>query len=634
MPVPDFQTLMLPLLQLASDGKAHALADTVEHMAQVFQLSDEERAEVLGRGQNRLYNRVGWTTTYLKKAGLIQSAGLGRFQITDRGRDILDSQPATINVAFLESRFPEVSEFRGNRSRRDVGDEETPAAFNSAEGTWTRRPGAEERIRETLETLIPNEDVRRNALAFLAFAIQNADEERSSAWYLRESEQKLRLMTGRLLACEIARSTMRVGVIGPVSDDVRDALGADAEDDSEFKWIPGGFLITFPIEHTAQATELLKDNFNSFVDMAMARVRRAVSLEDHTPEAVDYIATFIGRELPQPVPDSQDTEPSDDAADEDEATTSREPKIRGRAPIFEPGQRAIASLMDDIEREVIALPDLQRPFVWEDTKVRDLLDSLFLGFPVGTLVFWHTSNDKDARALGAERPGLRATTLVIDGQQRLTSLYAVMRGLEVVGKDGAMRKITIAFRPRDGRFEVADAAIRNDPEFLPNATELWNGTRSKPQIRRDLITALRDKGRVLDEKYEDAAERNLDRAHIALQFKRQYPDMFEDYQRACKEGQVQPGRMHVYERREIFNPRYIINFPTKRHWRSPSSIEDIKVGLNALAEEIRQRHIKSIALPALGCGNGGLDWGEVLPAIRSALADLTDISLFVYPPND
>ena len=162
--------------------------------------------------------------------------------------------------------------------------------------------------------------------------------------------------------------------------------------------------------------------------MAMARVRRAVSLEDHSPEAVDYIATFIGRELPQPVPDSQDTEPSDDATDEDEATTSREPKIRGRAPIFEPGQRAIASLMDDIEREVIALPDLQRPFVWEDTKVRDLLDSLFVGFPVGTLVFWHTSNDKDARALGAERPGLRATTLVIDGQQRLTSLYAVMRG--------------------------------------------------------------------------------------------------------------------------------------------------------------------------------------------------------------
>jgi len=77
-----------------------------------------------------------------------------------------------------------------------------------------------------------------------------------------------------------------------------------------------------------------------------------------------------------------------------------------------------------------------------------------------------------------------------------------MRRVEVVVKDGAPRNITIAFRPRDGRFEVADAAIRNDPEFLPDVTELWNGTRPKPQIRRDLMNALRDKGRAVDEKYE------------------------------------------------------------------------------------------------------------------------------------
>jgi Protein of unknown function DUF262 len=197
--------------------------------------------------------------------------------------------------------------------------------------------------------------------------------------------------------------------------------------------------------------------------------------------------------LPQPVAEAEDSEQLDDEPDEEDAGASREPRVRGRAPIFEPGQRAIASLMEDIERGVIALPDLQRPFVWEDTKVRSLLDSLFVGFPVGTLIFWHTSNDKDARALGAERPNLQATTLVIDGQQRLTSLCAVMRGVEVVGKDGATRQIKIAFRPRDGRFEVADAAIRNDPEFLENATVLWNGTHTKPQIRRDLVKALRTK---------------------------------------------------------------------------------------------------------------------------------------------
>jgi len=244
-----------------------------------------------------------------------------------------------------------------------------------------------------------------------------------------------------------------------------------------------------------------------------------VSLTSHVPEAVAYIASVVCRELPQPVVEAQGSEQLDDASDEDDASASREPRVRGRAPIFEHGQRSIASLMSDIEHEVIALPDLQRPFVWEDTKVRELLDSLFVGFPVGTLVFWHTSNDKDARALGAERPGLRATTLVIDGQQRLTSLSAVMRGVDVVGKDGAPRKITIAFRPRDGLFEVADAAIRNDPEFLPNVTELWNGARPKPQIRRDLVKALRDKGRTVDEKYENAVEDNLDRAHAIADYR-------------------------------------------------------------------------------------------------------------------
>jgi hypothetical protein len=82
----------------------------------------------------------------------------------------------------------------------------------------------------------------------------------------------------------------------------------------------------------------------------------------------------------------------------------------------------------------------------------------------------------------------------------------------VVGKDGERRKITIAFRPRDGRFEVADAAIRNDPEFLADVTNIWNGTRSKPQIRRDLMNGLRERGRVVDERYEEAVEFKLDRA--------------------------------------------------------------------------------------------------------------------------
>ncbi|MCA1563197.1 MAG: DUF262 domain-containing protein [Acidobacteria bacterium] len=459
MAVPDFQTLMLPLLKLAGDGQQHTSAEAVESLAQRFQLSTDDRGQLLQNGQPRFNNRVGWATTYLKKAGLLQAVGRGRFEVTDRGRDVLAAQPDAIDIAFLESRFPEVVEFRKARPKTDAQGEDAPADFN-ADGTWNQREGIEERVRQMMEASIPDEPLRRAALQFLAAAIENADEERNDGWCLRDTGKGLRLMTGRLLACEVARSKMRVSVIGPVSDEVRVTLGSDPETDEEFKKLPGGLLLTFPVEHASKAQELLSDAFNSFVDIAMARIRRRVSLEDHVPEAVAYVARLVGRDLPQPDPltESKESSEPDEDLDEEDATASREPRVRGRAPIFEHGQRSIASLVSDIEREVIALPDLQRPFVWEDTKVRDLLDSLFVGFPVGTLVLWHTSTDREARALGGDRPGLRATTLVIDGQQRLTSLYSVMRGVEVIDKDGSPRKISIAFRPRDGRFEVADAA--------------------------------------------------------------------------------------------------------------------------------------------------------------------------------
>lgn len=523
MGVPDFQSFMLPLLKLTADGEEHSLVEAIEHLAQAFQLTDEDRTQLLRSGQTRLYNRVAWATTYLRKARLLQAAGKGRFRITDQGREVLATNPGAIDVAFLESRFEEVQEFRGGRASSGGEDDEPPATFDHVAGTWTLREGVEERIREKLAHSIPNEEARRAALALLAFTIENADEERADAWYVKETTHGLALMAGRLLACKITRSRAQVSVVGPIADEVRAALGAEAEDDDEFKSIPGSVLLRFPVEHAGAALRLLQDGLNSFVDLAMGRVRRAVSLEDHTPEAVSYVATIVGRDLPQPVPVTLSASAAqvDDESEDEDAAVSRDPRVRGRAPIFEHGQRSIASLISDIEpeRAVIALPDLQRPFVWVDTKVRDLLDSLFLGFPVGTLVLWHTTNEKEARALGADRLGLRATTLVIDGQQRLTSLYAVVRGQPVVGKDGEKRRIVIAFRPRDGRFEVADAAIRNDPEFLADVAELWSGKRTRHQIRKDLMNALRDKGRAVDEKYEEAVELNLERAHALTDYR-------------------------------------------------------------------------------------------------------------------
>jgi hypothetical protein len=273
-------------------------------------------------------------TTYLKKAGLLQAVGPGRFQLTDRGRDVLTTRPAAIDIAFLENRFPEFSEFRKSRSRREAADEEPAAIFNAVDRTWNQRAGVEERVRETLELSVPNEAIRREALRFLALAIEDADEERSSAWFVRETEHGLRLMTGRLLAFEIAPSKIRISVIGPIDEEVRGALGAEAEKDLEFKRIPEGLVLTFPVEHAAEALVLLKDKLYSFVDVAMARVRRSVSLEDHVPEAVSYIASVVCRELPQPEPVAKSKDSADyldDISDEDDTSASREPRVRGRA---------------------------------------------------------------------------------------------------------------------------------------------------------------------------------------------------------------------------------------------------------------------------------------------------------------
>lgn len=119
---------------------------------------------------------------------------------------------------------------------------------------------------------------------------------------------------------------------------------------------------------------------------------------------------------------------------------------------------------------------------------------------------------------------------------------------------------------------------------------------------------------------------------IALQFKRAYPEMFRDYAKAAKAGEVVPGRMHVWETGAMGGPKYVINFPTKRHWKASSRLEDIDAGLADLVRVVREMGIESIALPPLGCGNGGLEWGVVAPRIRSAFevfGDGVDVRLYV-----
>lgn len=120
---------------------------------------------------------------------------------------------------------------------------------------------------------------------------------------------------------------------------------------------------------------------------------------------------------------------------------------------------------------------------------------------------------------------------------------------------------------------------------------------------------------------------------IALQFKQKWPENFKAYERACKQGLVEPGRMHVYDSGGLVKPHFIINFPTKQHWRGKSKIEYITEGLKDLARKIEQLGIKSIALPPLGCGNGGLEWDEVRPHIIETFNAMPDVEVYLFEPK-
>jgi O-acetyl-ADP-ribose deacetylase (regulator of RNase III) len=120
---------------------------------------------------------------------------------------------------------------------------------------------------------------------------------------------------------------------------------------------------------------------------------------------------------------------------------------------------------------------------------------------------------------------------------------------------------------------------------------------------------------------------------IALQFKQAFPENFDAYKRACQAGDVRPGRMLIFESQYVIGPKYIINFPTKRHWKGKSRMEDIETGLDALVKDVTRLGITSIAVPPLGCGFGGLDWTQVRPRIERAFGSLPDVRVLLFAPT-
>lgn len=119
---------------------------------------------------------------------------------------------------------------------------------------------------------------------------------------------------------------------------------------------------------------------------------------------------------------------------------------------------------------------------------------------------------------------------------------------------------------------------------------------------------------------------------IALQFRKAFPQVYDAYKTACDAGEVRPGRMLVVETGQLSGPRLIINFPTKRHWRGKSRLEDIDAGLRDLVKVLEDWEVGSVAVPPLGCGNGGLDWDVVRPRIEAALAGLSRTRVLLFEP--
>jgi hypothetical protein len=178
----------------------------------------------------------------------------------------------------------------------------------------------------------------------------------------------------------------------------------------------------------------------------------------------------------------------------------------------------LAGLLNYVENADIGLPDIQRPFVWNATKVRDLLDSMYRGFPVGYLLFWENGQANGARTIGTQNRSQHVPSwLIIDGQQRLTSLYAVFRGQPVLDEDYRETRIEIAFRPRDGKFEVAGAAIRRDPEYIPNISDYLASKKAPFTLISEFFKGLEAKRSINDQEREDIAH-NFERLFMLQRY--------------------------------------------------------------------------------------------------------------------
>ena len=200
--------------------------------------------------------------------------------------------------------------------------------------------------------------------------------------------------------------------------------------------------------------------------------------------------------------------------------------------LFKEVHYSLGNLIGDIGLGRIGLPDIQRPFVWSNAKVRDLFDSMYRGYPVGYFLFWQTGAEGvDTKVIGDTNKQKAPSLLIVDGQQRLTSLYAVIRREAVLRENFEREHIRIAFRPQDGKFEVPDATTQRDPEYILDVSEVFS--RPSHKTIGDYLTRLKAARAVPDEEEGRVAE-----AIGRLSGLTNYPFIALELSQTCSEEQV------------------------------------------------------------------------------------------------
>lgn len=203
------------------------------------------------------------------------------------------------------------------------------------------------------------------------------------------------------------------------------------------------------------------------------------------------------------------------------------------ATLFKDVKYNLNSLIQNIDLGTIGLPDIQRPFVWKDTKVRDLFDSLYKGYPVGYFLFWENANIEGVKGIGTDAKQKVANLLIVDGQQRLTSLYAVLKAQEVIRENYEKAKIIIAFNPIETKFEVPDAAIRKNPRYYQNISDLWKPNINIFKVIMDFVHNLKNHIVISDD-----LEMKIQEAFMRLKNLENYPFSVLELSQEIDEEQV------------------------------------------------------------------------------------------------